>query len=314
MTAEDPELTDEESEDDGEECLPPPPSAFRTRASVSAEAFGDWNKPVAFEPPVYPKSDEQIAELKAIVSQSFLFNTLDDSALQVLVLAMHGPLMLEPGFQLITEGDAGDHLYVIESGILDCWKVIDGTNVHVKTCVKGDLFGELALLYNCPRKASVVSREASCVWELARETFNFIVMEAVKAKRAQCSEVLHKVPMFATLSESEVENIIDALKQEKFQYGSTIITQGDEGHHFYIIYAGEVMASRDPCDGSEPITMFHKAGDYFGELSMLTGQARAASVVACSQEVQLLSMDRATFKRLMGPLEEFFQRGVARYE
>jgi len=48
-------------------------------------------------------------------------------------------------------------------GSLECRKLIDGENKVVKTCKKGDLFGELALLYDCPRKASVIGLEAATV-------------------------------------------------------------------------------------------------------------------------------------------------------
>merc|ERR1712232_925284 len=173
-------------------------------------------------------------------------------------------------------------------------------------------FGELALLYDCPRKASVVSKDASTVFELDRQTFKHIVMESVTRKREKCQEVLKKVPMLANLTSDEVENVIDAMKIEKYSKGQNIINQGDEGQHFYIIYEGEVMATK-VTEGQEPQNFSHKAGDYFGELAMLKSQPRAATVKATSDEVQLLSMDRASFKRLMGPVEAFLERASSRY-
>eukprot|EP00929_Paragymnodinium_shiwhaense_P059474 TRINITY_DN29785_c0_g1_i1.p1 TRINITY_DN29785_c0_g1~~TRINITY_DN29785_c0_g1_i1.p1 ORF type:complete len:327 (-),score=52.14 TRINITY_DN29785_c0_g1_i1:85-1023(-) len=292
--------TESEDEDVGDLLPPPPPAAFKTRASVSAEAFGEWNKRVAFQPPVYPKS--------------FLFSSLDASDLQAVVLAMKGPLVYGEGDQLITEGDSGDHLYIIESGTLDCLKLIAGVNSVVKTCVPGDLFGELALLYNCPRKASVITREASVLWEMDRETFNGIVMEAVQKKRSQCYDVLKRVPLFQQLSEGEFQNFIDALKMERFSQGATIIQQGEEGNHFYIVYDGSVVAHRYDHDSQEYHSMEHSVGDYFGELALLHDAPRAATVVASSSEVQLLSMDRAAFKRLMGSVEDFLERSSVRYE
>jgi len=312
MDYEPPEESEEESEGE-DDVLPPPPNTQRQRASVSAEAFGNWNTRSAFAPPVYPKTPDQVELLTGIVSRSFMFNSLGEKDIQVLVSAMKGPLMLDGGHQLIVEGDDGDCLYVIEAGILDCTKVIDGVNYVVKTCMPGDLFGELALLYGCPRKASVNSRELSIVWELERETFSNIVMEAVTTKRAQLQDVLSRVPLFANTTGSEVENIIDALKLEKFPYGHAIISQGEDGDFFYIIYEGEVVAQKITEDAPEGLLYTHGVGDYFGELSLLTGEPRAATVQVSSEEAQLLSMDRATFKRLMGSVEEFLQRGFARY-
>jgi len=306
---------EEESDDDDEEPpspLPPPPATIKHRSSVSAEAFGTWNQRQAFQPPVYEKTPEQMQLLSQVLSQSFLMASLDAPDLQIVVAAMKGPCPLEPGVQIIQEGDDGDVLYVVTEGALDCWKTIDGANTVVKTCVPGDIFGELALLYSCPRKASVSSREASTVWELDRETFNHIVLEGVQRKRNQCTAVLRKVPLFELMSEGEILNIIDAMKQVTYPAGTVIIQQGDPGEHFFIVYTGMVEAIRtDPADQSTQ-SFVHEAGDYFGELALLRNAMRAATVVATT-EVCLMSMDRATFKRLMGSAESFLERESTRY-
>merc|ERR1712113_159190 len=82
------------------------------------------------------------------------------------------------GTKVITEGEDGDYLFVIETGCLDCIKHIDGQDKVVKTCNAGDVFGELALLYNCPRAASVVAKENCVCWQLDRETVKHIVQDA----------------------------------------------------------------------------------------------------------------------------------------
>jgi cAMP-dependent protein kinase regulator len=294
--------------------LPPPPrQAFTSRSSVSAEAFGHWNQRALFTPPVWPKPDEHVAWLIEVLKRSFLFQSLDDHDLQVVSLAMRGPLQLAPGHRIIQEGQSGDHLYVVQDGALDCARLIDGVERVVKTCVQGDLFGELALLYNCPRAASVVSRTDSTVWELDRETFNNIVMIAVQRKRTLYHDMLRKVPVFVNMSEGEMANIIDVLKLEVFPYGHTIVQQGQEGHHFFIVIEGQVIATKTTPDSPEPVTMMHQAGDYFGELSLLQNVPRAATVVVSTEQVKVLSMDRSTFKRLMGGCESLLVAGFDRY-
>lgn len=323
MASDEPKIAaeEEEEEDDDEDDTAdfPPPAAVtsgsrsRQRASVSAEAFGEWNKRGAFTPPVYPKTPEQEEELRRVLARSFLFNALEPKDLQVILTAMKGPMPIEPGTQFINEGDAGDHLYVITDGALNCTKIINGVNTVVKTCVKGDLFGELALLYNSSRAASVVARDSSIVWELDRETFNNIVMDAVQRKRAQCSDTLRRMELFSRMSENELQNIVDALKIETFQQNAVIIQQGDVGDNFYIIYDGEVLANKVVADRADPTQMVLKAGDYFGELALIKSEPRAATVYATTPEVRLLSMDAATFKRLMGPVEEILQKQAGRY-
>jgi len=122
------------------------------------------------------------------------------------------------------------------------------------------------------------------------------------------------VPLFSALTEDELENIVDALKPEKYTEGTTIINQGDEGTNFFIVYQGEVTATKLTPESPDPVHMKHQVGDYFGELALLNDSKRAASVVATSPEVTLLTMDSSTFKRLMGPMEDLLRRSSVRYD
>ena len=56
---------------------------------------------------------------------------------------------------VIKEGDDGDELFVVSSGHLKCTKVIDGVGKELKNYSEGEVFGELALMYNAPRAASI---------------------------------------------------------------------------------------------------------------------------------------------------------------
>ena len=71
-------------------------------------------------------------------------------------------------------------MYVLESGKLKCTKIFDGNTeeTYLKDYVPGEGFGELALLYNCPRAATIRAIENSIVWKLDRDTFNNIVKDA----------------------------------------------------------------------------------------------------------------------------------------
>merc|ERR1712232_1016365 len=125
--------------------------------------------------------------------------------------------------------------FVIESGKLDCLiKMPDGSEKNVKTCEAGDVFGELALLYNCPRAASVEASEKSVLWQLDRDTFNHIVKEAAQKKRQRYDTFLTKVPLLASMDAYERSQLADALKVEAINANQTIVSQGEEGKKFYI--------------------------------------------------------------------------------
>jgi cAMP-dependent protein kinase regulator len=92
------------------------------RSSVSAEAFGVFNKKADFKAPSYPKSEEVREKLKKRLEQAFMFSALNPAELTVVLNAMQ-EVKKKEGENIITEGEDGDNLYVVESGILTCTKV-----------------------------------------------------------------------------------------------------------------------------------------------------------------------------------------------
>ena len=91
------------------------------RASVSAEAFGNWNKKEEFKAPFYAKSEELTTSLRSRLSQAFMFSNLNPNELEIVLGAMQ-KFDFQPGSMVINEGDDGDNLYVVETGKLKCTK------------------------------------------------------------------------------------------------------------------------------------------------------------------------------------------------
>mmetsp|Transcript_19134 Transcript_19134/g.45066 ORF Transcript_19134/g.45066 Transcript_19134/m.45066 type:complete len:449 (-) Transcript_19134:80-1426(-) len=310
------EEEEEEDDDDAPDVMPEPPNmALRQRQSVSAEAYGMWNKKTEFKAPVYEKTENQKARIEACLGQSFLFQALEKKEMDTVILAFKEKQVVA-GIRLIEQGDDGESMFLIEEGKVDCLKKIDGGEKVVKTCTAGDIVGELALLYNCPRAASVDCIEKTTMWELDRETFNRIVKDSAAERRTRFVEYLKKVPLFANIDEYEMMTIADATTVETYGEEDTpIIKQGDTGNKFFIVFEGECVAKKAFIAGHAPLkVMVHKEGDYFGELALLKNEPRAASVYTCMPGVKLLSMERKTFKRLMGPIEDILRRQAQRYE
>lgn len=312
---------EEEEEDDDEDApdvMPALPAHMNRgqRQSVSAEAYGAWNKKEDFVAPVYAKADDVIQRIQVVLQKNFLFGVLEEEEMRTVILALK-EVKLEPTTKILQEGSDGDSMFIIEEGEVDCLKKKDGEEKVVKTCGIGDSFGELALLYNCPRAASVISKDKPCkLWELDRETFNRIVKDSAAKKRTTYTEFLKKIPLFGNIDEYEMMTIADALKIESFDGPDVqIIQQGDVGDKFFIVLEGEVVAKKSFTAGSDPRqVMVHKSGDYFGELAIIKNEPRAASVFTNTEKVRVLSMERKTFKRLLGPIEDILRREAKRYE
>lgn len=305
---------EEEEEDEDDDCDEIPPeflkseaSMGKARASVSAEAYGQWNQKKEFEPPKYPKTDDQKVRLAETLSKSFMFSGLDAGDMDTIILATK-ECVFSPGTKVIEEGDAGDFLFVIERGTLECVKNINGENKVVKTCTEGDVFGELALLYNCPRAANVIAKDNCVCWQLDRDTFNNIVKDSAVKRREKYDAFLKSITLLSTIDAYERSQIADALVPETFGLGQAIVKQGDPGNKFYIVESGTLYAMKDDVRVKE-----YKAGDYFGELALLKNQPRAATIIVSSDSAKVLSMSRLSFSKMLGPLAHVLSSRVNTY-
>lgn len=104
-----------------------------------------------------------------------MFKFLEQEELDIVIDAMEEKIFCS-GQQVITQGDDGSELYVIYQGQLDCTKVFSGKTEEtlLKKYEGGEVFGELCLLYNTPRAASIKCTSDCVLFSLDRETFNHI--------------------------------------------------------------------------------------------------------------------------------------------
>lgn len=290
--------------------------AAAKRVAVSAEAYGEYNKKEDFVPKVIEKTDEQKQKIKVRIVNSFLFSALDNENLNIVINAMDMKNVSE-GENVITQGESGDCLYVVESGQLDCTKHFtpDGEEKHLKTYIPGEAFGELALLYNAPRAATIRAKENCELWVLDRETFNNIVKTAAQKKRDKYSQILKKVEILQSIDPYELQQICDAVQSSSFQKGDNIIKEGENGDIFYILEEGTAVATKTLEEGKEPQEIKqYVSGEYFGERALVKGEPRYCNITVTSDIAKVLSLDRSSFKRLLGPIEDILQRNIEQYK
>lgn len=210
-----------------------------------------------------------------------MFRTLDPRNQQVVIDAME-EVHFKTGDPVITQGEDGDVLYFVFSGTLDCTKRFPKENkeTFLLTYKSGMSFGELALLYNTPRAASIVANEDSILYSLDRQTFNHIVRDAAIKKREVYDEFLSKVSLLDSLDAYERSKICDCLQSTSFEPGKNIITEGAVGHKFFFIEEGKAYATKKNSGGGVDRVFDYGPHDYFGELALIKDVPRQASIVA----------------------------------
>jgi len=310
--------SDEEDEDDVADIPIVAPTAAPKgkprRQSVSAESM-DPSKLKAQMSQVtsIPKNPEVTANLLRVVGKSPLLRTLDDEQKEKIVNAFSGPLVKQPGENIIVQGDIGDVFYLLEEGAVDVHIRKGGSDeLKVHTYKPGDAFGELAIMYNAPRAATCRAQVVSKLWALDRVSFKVIVVAAAMQKREVYQGFLKNVPILASLTEMEILTLADSLAEEKFDDGTTICTQGDEGDFFYIVKDGTAVCSVKDAEGAEKVVATLNTGNYFGEIALLTSKPRQATVKAKGKLVTL-ALDRATFTRVFGSMDEILKRNMEQY-
>lgn len=111
----------------------------------------------------------------------------------------------------------------------------------------------------------------------------------------------------------ERSKLADAIKEQWFDPDSFVIREGEEGTTFYLIMSGEAIATKTIEPGKPPHEVYkYKTGDYFGERALVKNEPRAANIIAVTA-LQVVALDRHSFKRLLGPMEEILKRNMDVY-
>ncbi|XP_046750806.1 cAMP-dependent protein kinase type II regulatory subunit isoform X1 [Diprion similis] len=302
--------TPDESVDDE-----PPVARFATRRkSVFAETYNpEEDEDEEGIKMVYPKSDQQRLRLGESVKTILLFRALDKEQMADVLDAMFEKTV-EVGDYIIRQGDDGDNFYVIEKGKFEVYvKDPSGADVLIHTYDNSGAFGELALLYNMPRAATIKAITPGTLWAMDRQTFRRILLKSAYKKRKMYEDLINKVPMLKSLENYERMNLADALAPKHFADGELIIKQGDIADGMYFVEDGVVKITILGDNGREIEINRVPAGGYLGELALVTHKPRAASAYAVGN-VKLAFLDVEAFERLLGPCMELMKRNIEDYE
>ncbi len=272
----------------------------KKRANVFNQGIGKEQRK-SFHAKHIPKTKKQEQIIRSAVSENFIFASLNPNELDILVNAM-SIIKVEAMQNVITEGKEGDYYYIIEQGEMTVY--VGGREVGILSTGKG--FGELALLHNTPRAATIRANTTSSLFALDRTTFRFVIAQTQSQAHDAILDALKRVPLFEELTEVQLQKICDAVEIVPYAADSQIIKKGCIGNIFYMIKEGTVKVTDI---GSKFADEYLKAGDYFGERALITGEPRAANVHAVTA-CTLMALDRDAFNSLLGPLSDVLSHNM----
>jgi len=256
----------------------------------------------------------KIAICCAFKSKPLMFSSFEPDYFMQMVDSMI-PLSAHDGECIITQGDTmGEYFYAIEKGTF----LVEIDNIVVAQLPlsdgSGNCFGELAMLFNSPRNATIRAKGTDCkLWALDRDTFRIMQYRQKKRKVIDACDALSRVKLLFDLNESQLRTIAEVVNIQKFKDGDVIIQKGDtDGREFFMIQKGFVQV-QDILGQPSSFTVSLQAGDSFGEGALLTSEPRNATIVAVSDNVVCMSLSFRVVNNLFGSLETLIAHNYVYY-
>lgn len=237
---------------------------------------------------------------KAAIRSSGIFQDVKDpEALSKLIFSLE-ELPVKNGDKLITQGEDADAIYFICSGVFECY---DESTGNVKATLKEkDVFGELGVILRQQRALSVrATSDGATVFKLKKESFETLIHRGdqnqtanllVEGKTRNSYEdyfteqgrikLVSNCPVFRYLDDDGIQKVVSSMEQVNIKEGEVIIKEGTEADAMYIVVNGTFVCYRE--SNSNVLNICEK-GDYFGDLGVIFGEPRQASVRASTASV-----------------------------
>jgi CRP-like cAMP-binding protein/outer membrane biosynthesis protein TonB len=259
--------------------------------------------------PLLARDQKRAVERLAIMP---LFTGLPKDVLQAIgerLLLRHVPA----GALVFAEGTPGDALYIIDNGQVEIVSDSRPGAFALARLGADEFFGEMALLSGRPRSSAARTVNHTNLWVLYRSDFDDLVnryptislaMSKVLSQRLEemdrrfTESHLRGLKLLAGLSSSQLEDVGSRLRPSRFEQDETVIKQGEPGDEMYFIESGRARVVREISATRALVLAELGAGDLFGEMALLTGAPRSATVTALS-ELNLWVLDQVDFDELV---------------
>ncbi|HEY4715644.1 MAG TPA: cyclic nucleotide-binding domain-containing protein [bacterium] len=208
---------------------------------------------------------------------------------------------------IFKEGDSGDSIYLIGSGKVNIYKRDSaGKQVLLRVINTGDFFGEFGYFANSVRNFSAIASEEAHLLELTRDDIELLIGKFPGVsnalvefyKKRVLDTILGVTPVFRDLPYIEREKFLPKFQLKIGKAGNHIIKEGDPGGSMFVIVSGKVEVWTYK-GGKKIVLATLKEGDVFGEISVVTGEVRTATVTAV-KECRLMQLNKGDFDEIAG--------------
>ena len=245
-------------------------------------------------------------EAASLIDALPAFDDLDEDILSDLAGRVE-LLSVRDGQTVFRQGDVADAFYVVRSGTvhIEDENREEGDTKVITALSRGDAFGELGLLGSAPRAATARAEGETTLFRVDKASFDALLADDIDAPEfaptMQAYADLRALPPFRGLATTDLALVLDHGSWQQAAPGEAIIEQGEPGDAFYVIGSGQADVVRDG-----DLVASLGAGQYFGEVALLTDEPRNATVVAHTP-LRVFRLDREAFGEVIA---QTFRRGV----
>ena len=212
------------------------------------------------------------------------------------------------GQTIFEKNDPGSSLFAIAEGMVHVQ--IDPTDTSkVVPIEKGSIFGEVGLISGRRRGAKIVAAEDTVCVEISRNAALKLQSQVPTAKKAieRISTERQLLQMFgAGLTPADIREVVDDAKIMQVKAGDTIMREGDEGKEIFVIRVGSMIVEK--MVGGKPVFLSYlPAGSYVGEMALIAGGLRTASVRAAVKS-EIIKIDGEKFEAVLATKPALLER------
>ncbi len=231
-----------------------------------------------------------------------LFSELSPSAFIRLVTEM-GYLKVGAGHEVIKQGQTETSVFILLEGEVEVTQDSGPDKQVLARLSGGALFGEMALLTEKARQATVVTTEPSELFEVQRPVLEALAVDDPRvaddmvafARKRLLFNVMAASPLFRPLGRQQRLGVLRQFEPRVVDAGATLITEGQRSEGLFVVVEGEVEVSKIDDGGDRVVLAYLKAGDVFGEIGVVEERPAMADVRAVEKTV-LLCLPRTKFK------------------